>query len=179
MINLLPPKLKKDRRNIMVTNQVIFVLVAGLILLAMTTAAFYIYNTILIGEQNGLEKRIATENSLIPSFKDTEKNISLINSKLTQIDSVDKSRFLWSQVLDAISVSTPKDTKISNLILNADNSAGSIAGNASSRALIALFKEKLESIDIFKSVTFTTSTYSDQTKDYTFTLDFELNLPKR
>lgn len=174
-INLLPPQVKREKKLRSAFKEVYFGLAAIFILLVVLVAAFYAYDLIVRQESRSFENKVSDLNSKMPQYKETESKITEINAKLSKIDTIAAERILWSDILDKISGATPKNTQIKSLSLNGDNKTIQLTGTALSRKEVALMKEKLESMEDFKNVTFSSSSYNPATNDYGFSLLFELN----
>jgi len=175
-INLLPPQIKREKRLRSTFKEAYFGFIAMFVLLVVLVLAFYAYDLIIVNQSRSFENSIADLNSSMPQYKETENRIIEINAKLSRIDAIAADRILWSAVLDEISRATPKNVQIKSLALNGDNKTVQLTGTALSRTEIALMKEKLESMEDFQNVTFSSSSYNSTTNDYGFSLSFELNI---
>lgn len=174
-INLLPPQFKNEKRYRSVFREAIFGLSAILFLVVFFSVAFFAYYTYLKSDLKRTEKEIESVNRELAEYKEVEQKIVEINSRLSKINDANQDRVLWSQILELIGQSTPKNVKIKTLALNQSGSTYSLTGTATERREIALMKEKLEGANDFKNVTFSSSSYNQSSNDYGFTLNFDLN----
>jgi len=172
-INLIPPKLKQQRALSLVSNQVIFGFSVILIMLGIMSGAIFTYNSSLAKDIRKTDASLTEQNKRLKSFKDTESLIKTANQKLDLINETSGERTLWSNIIVEISNFTPKEVQIKAMDLNQDTITAAVAGVATTRKDIAIFKEKLEKGG-FKNVTFTSSTYNQSTNDYTFSLSLGL-----
>lgn len=172
-INLVPPKIKNQKKLEIIFNQIYFGLFIMLIMVALLGFALYTYDTYLVSDLKHSEDNISNIDAKIKSLKDTENLIKDVNSRLGKVNSAKEARTIWSNILTSISNSTPKNVQVRNLSLNDVSSSVNLQGTAETRTDIALYKEKLESVD-FKNVTFSTSTYNELQNNYNFSLSFEL-----
>ncbi len=172
-INLIPPALKKQKELAAISNQIIFGLCVILIMLGIMSGAIFVYNSTLTKDISKTDQDILEQSKRLKSFKDLEALIKTANQKLDKIDDISKGRMIWSKIIVEISNFTPKGVQIKTMDLNQDTNNGVLSGVATTRKDIALFKEKLEKGG-FKNVTFTSSSYNQNTNDYTFSLSVGL-----
>lgn len=173
-INLLPPQIKKEKQIAKALAQFSLVLAAILLLVSMTGAAFYAYNGYLDQFLRRTKDRIEEENTKIKTLKNVEESVKTINGKLSLLEAKENERLYFSSVLDRVSANTPKAIEIKSLNIIKESLGATITGSAISRTDIALMKEKMEASGYFKNVTFTSSTYTDATSSYSFSLTFEI-----
>lgn len=172
-INLIPPKLKRQKELNTISSQIIFGLFVVLIMLGIMSGAVFIYNSSLIKDIKRTDNNLTEQNKRLKNLKDIEALIKTANLKLDRIDEGSKSRITWSKIIVEISNFTPKGVQIKTMDLNQETNNAALSGIAITRKDIALFKEKLEKGG-FKNVTFTSSSYSQSTNDYTFSLSLSL-----
>jgi Tfp pilus assembly protein PilN len=172
-INLIPPRLKKQKGIDYISNQIIFGLIVILFMLGILSLALFTYDSSIKADISKSESRLAEQDKRLKEFKDTENLIKTANQKLAKIDELLKEKTIWSEAIAKISKVTPKSVEIKTMDLNHDSSKVNISGIATTRKDIALFKEGLEKSS-FKNVTFTSSSYNQSTNDYTFSLTLEL-----
>jgi len=177
-INLIPPKIKQERK----LNKTLYEAVLGFwIIFACTiifASAIYFYNSSLSSSLQSWQEKIDDQKTKNKPLAETESKIQKLNNKLIKIDNLITSRTNWSTVLESIASATPKNIQVTNL--NLDRASGQIAiqGIATTRTDIAFMKEKLEENDKFSTVTFSTSSFNEQTNDYNFNLNMNLNQKK-
>lgn len=172
-INLIPPKLKfqKELKNIL--SQSIFGFLVVFLMLAIMAGALYAYNSSLQGDLKKNATMLEEQSKRLKGFQEIDNSVRVANNKLSSIDTVLKNRASWSDIVTNISSFTPKSVQIKTMDLNSDLGTVVIQGVALTRKDIALFKEKLEKSN-FQNVTFTSSSYSQSTDDYTFSLTLGL-----
>ncbi|HOX41078.1 MAG TPA: PilN domain-containing protein [bacterium] len=177
MINLLPPQLRSEKRINQIINQGIFAVVSLAILFGVWFSALIIYNRYLVNDLRAAEQKALEQKTKQTQFIQLRDKIEEANKKLDSIDKVSKERIHWTQVLSLIGTSVSKNMQIKNLALSSETGIISLSGAATSRTDIAITKEKLESLPLFKNVTFQSSSYNSTTNDYNFSLTFELSRP--
>ncbi len=178
MINLIPPKIKRERRNKAIIFEITGGIIAVLVMFIIFSIALNLYNQTLTNQLKRSNEEIHSLNKKVALYKETEDMIKNINTKLDQIKETSNSRILWSTVLNNIGSSTPKNLQIKSLNANKNANVVSITGAAIDRKTIASMKEMLEKNNQFTNVTFSTSTYNQTTNDYTFSLSLEIKQTK-
>lgn len=171
-INLIPPKLKKEKDS-RKTAGIFFtflniILMVLIIVTSTCVAANYYYKKDL----KTIKDRTDEQQITLSKFSDLKTEVSTVNSKLDVINNIDSSRILWSNIVAEIGRCTPTEVQIKTLT-STDNKI-TITGNAATRRDIAKFKEKLESSKNFKNVVFTSSSLIEESNNYGFDLNCEL-----
>ena len=173
-INLIPPKLRKEK-ELMKTVNLVFLFASFLLIILIGAAALvygadYQKKTQLRGVQKSLDDQVVT----LKKYEDIEKEIESLNSKLKTIDSLSSKKIIWSSILDEIAKDTPVAMQIKTLSLDKETGKISITGFADTRRDIAKLKEKMDNSKYFKNVVFASSNYSEETKNYSFSISCEL-----
>lgn len=174
MINLIPPQLKRTyliRKRINYFSSTVFSCLI-LSVLVFFLATYLNYNFKLKLEKT--QGRVETAKKESARFSDLEEKINQTNAKLIKIDSVDKTRVLWSVVLTELANCTPQDVRLQNLSLDQNSAKIALTGEAETRREIAKYKEKLESSQYFKNIVFISSALNEQKNNYSFSMTAEL-----
>lgn len=171
-INLIPPKLKKEK-DFRKTTGIFFtflniILIVIIIVTSTCVAANYFYEQ----DSKKLQNQINDQQTALIKFSSLKSEVSTVNSKLDIINNIDSSRILWSNIVLELGRCTPAEVQIKTLT-SSENKI-TIAGSAATRRDIAKFKEKLESSKNFKNVIFTSSSLTEESSDYNFDLNCEL-----
>lgn len=172
-INLIPPPLKHQKEINYIFNQIVFGLFILLFMLGIMVLALFIYDSSIKEDIIKSQNRLSDQEKNLKDYKSTESSLKSINQKLLNIDGVLKEKVIWSEILARISGVTPKTVQVKTMDLYSDSSKTTISGVAVTRKDIAIFKEELEK-NSFNNVVFTSSSYNQNTDDYTFSLSFEL-----
>lgn len=130
--------------------------------------ANHYYRNDLVSIQN----QIKDQQIVLSKFSDLKSEVKIVNSKLDIIDNIDSTRVLWSNIVSEIGRCTPTEVQIKTL--TSSEGKLTIAGSAATRRDIAKFKEKLESSKNFQNVIFTSSSLIEDSNDYGFNLNCEL-----
>ena len=173
-INLIPPKLKKERKERKTTALFFTFLTFYLILFCILSAVIYLADTYIKKSLSNMDVQIAEETLKANNYKDVEANIKLVNGKLDSIKKEETSKIYWSKILDELARSTPENAQIKILSSSTENKSLNITGDAASRRDIAKLKDKMEDSKYFKNVNFSTSSYNETDKNFTFNLTCEL-----
>lgn len=172
-VNLIPPKLKAQKELTNILSQIIFGLAIVLLMLTIMAGALYVYSSSIQNDLRGNKETLEEQSKRLKGFLDIENLVKKSNKKLSAIDNVLTTRAAWSDVIVNISGFTPPNVQIKSMDLNSTSHTVTIQGVATTRKDIALFKEKLETSN-FKNVTFASSSYNQNTDDYTFSLSLAL-----
>ena len=173
-INLIPTKIKEEREKAKIMNELLIFLIAYFLLFCVLTSTIYLTNFYLKTNISSLNTNIEQENIKLKEFTDTEKQLISTNQKLTSIQQIDTDRIIWSNVLTELLSLLPNTTQLNSISTDGTNKLITLSGNAKSRTDIANLKDKLEDSGYFKNITFSTSSYNDQTAVYSFKLLAEL-----
>lgn len=176
-INLLPPELKlkriKVKHNASLMGVCLVIVIATIVLGVIASSA-----------KKTLEAHLGnTQDQITSADKDktTQELIDmalLINDRATTYSTINKTRAIWSQVLQELSNDTPADVQFETFTANSEKSPNFVlSGNTSSEREIIKFKDKLSTSSFFKNVTFKDSSLNaGQTgaQAVKFTLEFDL-----
>ena len=173
-INLIPPKIKKERASQRTYGSIVFGIVMLGLLIIVTTSIFLISNIVVNKEVADTQTRINDQEATIVKYKDLVNKINTTNDKLKILDSYDANKILWSIVLTNLASSTPEAVQLTNFTITQNGLKGSVNGAAATLRDTAKLREKMEDSKYFKNVSFTTSAYRDSTTDYSFTISFEI-----
>ncbi|MEI6498946.1 MAG: PilN domain-containing protein [bacterium] len=173
-INLIPPQARKERRTKQLLSSLYFAASAILIFLVLISGLIFATNYFVLSDIQNLDKKISAKTDEAAKYKELETSIRQTNQKISIIKKTDAERIIWSEVISEIAASTPAKIKLNSLSLNKDTKTTSMSGTAETRKDIADMKDELENSILFKNVTFTSSAYNSANKNYTFTLDAEM-----
>lgn len=173
-INLLPPKIKQEKKIKKIISLVSLFLIGIFIILLITIGGIFAADAYSKNDIGKIDQKIADQNSLLLRYKDTENTIKNINAKLQSIAAADPERTLWSNVLIEISNDTPTMIQIRTLTLNKTGNKIDISGYAETRSDIAKFKEKLENSKYFQNATFTSSVHNEEQGNFSYNISCEL-----
>lgn len=178
-INLLPPELKLKRLNAkknasLVSICIVVILVVVVIAILGKSFASTI-DAHLATTKNDIEKN----NSMLDQYQELKDTALFINDRWSATQKIDETRVYWSQVLQDLINSVPKNVQFENVVVQIDKSPNFVLqGNTTTEREIIKFKEKLENSIFFKNVAFKSAslTADTQTKAETlsFTLEFDL-----
>ncbi len=133
MINLLPPSVKEQtayaKRNTVVVHYLWLVSIL-VVLLGVSFGSTYIY---LNQRVSGIDNELASKQSIIDSYKPTQKSAKALNERVAAIKAIQASQPRFSQLLDDIAKFTLKGTSITSLSLTGeDNKPVMISATAES-----------------------------------------------
>lgn len=171
-INLIPPNLKKEKDFRRTTGIFFSFLNIILVVLFIVTATCVTANYYYKKDLDSVEKQIDEQKIVLGKFASLKSEVSTVNSKLDIINNIDSTRILWSNIIAEIGRCTPTEVQIKTL--TSSDKKITLSGNAATRRDIAKFKEKLESSKNFKNVIFTSSSLIQESDDYGFDLNAEL-----
>lgn len=177
-INLIPPKLKKEKDFKKILKLVSESLVIIFFMMILVTFTVFAVDFLTKKDTAKLEKDIKTQEDQLVTYKDIESRVTVANSKLEKIDAINSSRILWTTVLKDLANDTPKNVQMKSIAADASTGKITIAGIAATRRDIALLKEKTEESKFFKNVTFYSSSYNTTDDNYSFNLSCELENTK-
>lgn len=171
-INLIPPKFKKE--NEFRKTSGIFVMFLNLILvvLMIVTGTCLTANYYYKKDLNNIKSQINDQTIILSKYADLKKEVAVINAKLDIINNIDATRILWSSIIAELGRCTPTEVQIKTFT-SKDNKI-TLTGSAATRRDIAKFKEKLEASKNFKNVVFTSSSLNEESNDYGFDLNCEI-----
>jgi len=177
-INLLPPELKLRRIKAKHTASLVSVcLVIVLVTIILGVIAQAAKDTIEAHLGN-TQASVDQSNNLQGETKTLVEDALLINDRAQATNEVNKTRAIWSQVLQELSNDTPPTVQFETVTANATQSPNFVlAGNTSAEVEIIKFKAKLESSGFFKNVTFKNSSLNAAATTggaIKFTLEFDL-----
>lgn len=171
-VNLIPPQLKKEKETRKTSGVVFAFLNIILVVLLIVTATCIAANFYYKKDIAKIRTQIDEQKVVLSKFSDLKAEVATVNSKLDIISSIDSSRVLWSNIISEIGRCTPTEVQIKTL--TSSDQKITLSGFAATRRDIAKFKEKLESSKNFKNVIFTSSSLNQETGDYGFDLNAEL-----
>jgi len=178
-INLLPPELKLRRIKAKHTASLISVcLVIVFVTVILGVIARSAKETIE-AHLGSTQDSVKESNNLSGENKTLVDNVLLINDRAQATKEVNKTRAIWSQVLQELSNDTPASVQFETVTANSEQSPNfTLSGNTNSEVEIIKFKEKLEASGFFKNVTFKNSSLNAGTEisgqTIKFTLEFDL-----
>jgi len=171
-INLIPPKLKKEKEFRKTSGIFIMFLNIIMVVLLIVTGTCLTANYFYTKDLNNIKSQIAEQQLVLSKYADLKKEVANVNAKLDKINNIDTTRILWSNIVAELGRCTPTEVQIKTFS-SKDNKI-SLTGSAATRRDIAKFKEKLEASKNFKNIVFTSSSLNETTNDYGFDLNCEL-----
>lgn len=173
-INLIPPKLKKEKEYKKIVGVCVSSLFVLFLVCLIVTATIMADNFFQSKDRISLNQKIDQQKRLIKTYSEIEAQINQTNQKLSNLDNLNNGRVLWSEVISELARSTPGAVQIKNLVSNAESKKLTMTGTAKERRDIAKFKEKLENSSAFTDVVFTSSSHNAETNDFSWSLSCEL-----
>lgn len=173
-INLLPPKLKKEKELKRFFNLAVISLSLIFIILLLFTGIIYSADLSTKNQISKTDSDILEQTVTLKKLSTTEQKVGVINSKLDKIGQIDSARVIWSNVIKDMANDTPQKVQIKTLSMNKETNKVELSGSAATRRDIAAFKDKIEESKYFKNVTFYTSSHSTETDSYSFNMSCEL-----
>jgi Tfp pilus assembly protein PilN len=178
-INLIPPKLKKERQLETYVKAGTSYLGLVLFILLLVSATIFISNQLTEYDIASTKTKIEATNEQIAKYKEVETSLNKINSKMEKISSQEENNVIWSKVAQELGNSTPIEVQVLSLTLKSDNRSINVSGMAKTRRDIAKMKEKMEDSGFFKNITFSSNSVYNSTQDlFSFTLNGELETIK-
>ncbi len=173
MINLIPPRIKKQqamkRLTAIVSTAMLSIVVMSLIVLG----AIYAVDSIVKSELAISEQNLADSELKIKSLTDIESRINAVNGKLTRLDGLKKKSITWTDVMSKFNAAVPEKVQITSMQMDTTSSKFTLNGLAPSRREIVMLQTKLEDSDYFSGVTFGSSTLNTTNNSFTFSLTGE------
>lgn len=178
-INLLSPELKLRRieakRNASLIGICIVIILVVVVIAIIGRSLEATFKDRLSTAKSDVEKNTGQ----LEESKDLENLALLINDRAKATDTINKTRVIWSQVIQELINSVPADVQFDNLTANTEKSPNFILqGNTTTEREIIKFKEKLENSSVFKNVNFKNSSLqtdpTTQVQTLKFTLEFDL-----
>lgn len=183
-INLLPRNIVivefKKRRKFFLSLLVIIIL----FMLATIYIWLQIKITQLKRDEAKLDSALRQSSFKISIIDDLEKQNEGIKKKLSILDSLDKDRLIWSEVIEEIKGVIPDKLFLTNLNFSPDKELA-IRGQSSDSKSIAVFIYLLEKTDCIKNVRLKgvqqnpNALKFEQSHVFSFELTFELNYEDR
>lgn len=178
-INLLPPELKMKRIEAKRNASLISICLVIVIIFAVLGVLARSFETTISGYLGTAKVNIDKETSDLDQYQDFKNLALLINDRRQTTDEIDKTRVIWSQVLQELNYSVPSEIQFESLIVKFDKSPNFVLqGNTTNDREIIKFKEKLEDSLFFKDVSFKTSSLTGEKANQKLTFTLEFNLEK-
>jgi Tfp pilus assembly protein PilN len=178
-LNLLPPEIKQKIVEAKKSaNTVSWCLVCVLVLLFLGFVLYSVKTMLLAPNLENIKQNIADATQKMSSFSDLEKEALFLNERATIAEKIESSRANWSQIVQELANSVPTNVQFTNLSADVTKSPNFILqGKTLTERDIISFKDKLDESNFFKNVNFKSSTASagsEESKNITFSLDFDL-----
>ncbi|MFA5926795.1 MAG: PilN domain-containing protein [Patescibacteria group bacterium] len=177
-INLLPPKLKKQKGVEKKLRSVLLGLIYLAAMILVLSGVLFSFNIVNKNELDQVIARTEAYKTEAKAYSEIKEKITKTNSKLDKISQIDNNRVLWSVIIAEIEILTPAQVTIRTMDLSHDSKIINTVGKAESRYDVVLFKDKLEASPFFKNVTFSSSSFNPDENNYSFALKFELEKNK-
>ncbi|OQA04436.1 MAG: Fimbrial assembly protein (PilN) [bacterium ADurb.Bin400] len=173
-INLIPPKLKREKKLKKTVNKVfVFSVFASIALAVVSVMILSISHSV----KSRFKQVEQAHESLIEEsrkFAELETQIALTNDKLVKIDKAKKGTVLWSQVIQELATVMPEKVSLKTLTMDQEKKGVNIGGEARSLRDIAKLKEKMTRSPYFQNVFFKTSSWNHDIGTLNFSLTAEL-----
>lgn len=114
-INLLPPKLKKEKELKRFFNLAVISLFLVFIILLLFTGVIYSAGLSTKNQISKNDAEILEQTVILKKLSDTEQKVGVINSKLDKIGQIDSARVIWSNVIKDMANDTPQKVQIKTL----------------------------------------------------------------
>lgn len=178
-LNLLPPEIKQKITDAKKSaNMVSWCLVIVLVFLFLGFVLYSVKNMLLAPNLDNVKQNIADATQKMASFSDLEKDALFLNERANIATQIETSRASWSQIIQELANSVPTNVQFSSLSADTAKSPNFVLqGKTITEREIISFKDKLEESNFFKNVAFKSSTTSggaEETKNLTFSLEFDL-----
>jgi Tfp pilus assembly protein PilN len=178
-INLLPPELKLKRIEAKRNASLIGICLVIVLVVAVIAVIGRSLEATVKDRLSAAKSEVEKNTGQLEESKDLENLALLINDRAKTTDTINKTRVIWSQVIQELANSAPADVQFDNLTANSEKSPNFILqGNTTTEREIIKFKEKLENSPVFKNVNFKNSSLQNdsttQTQKLKFTLEFDL-----
>jgi len=178
-INLLPPELKLKRIEAKRNASLIGICLVIVLVVAVIAVIGRSLEATVKDRLSAAKSEVEKNTGQLEESKDLENLALLINDRAKTTDTINKTRVIWSQVIQELANSAPADVQFDNLTANTEKSPNFILqGNTTTEREIIKFKEKLENSPVFKNVNFKNSSLqtdsTTQTQKLKFTLEFDL-----
>ncbi len=177
MINLLPPKEKKEIRQEETFRLVLILGIIFLIFLICFSLILTSINIILSGEAEAqriiYEQR--EEEFETPQMQTLQRDFTSFNQTISQLDSFYQNQINLTEVLEKISQTLPQGAYLTNLIISSKKEREldcSLIGFSPTRKTLLEFKANLEVEESFKEVSFPPTNWVEP-KNIDFTVNFE------
>jgi len=178
-VNLLPPELKLKRIEAKRNASLIGICLVIVLVVAVIAVIGRSLEATVKDRLSAAKSEVEKNTGQLEESKDLENLALLINDRAKTTDTINKTRVIWSQVIQELANSAPADVQFDNLTANSEKSPNFILqGNTTTEREIIKFKEKLENSPVFKNVNFKNSSLQNdsttQTQKLKFTLEFDL-----
>ncbi len=170
MINLLPPKVKKEQKVKMISGQINIAIVAMGIMVALTYSAVHLVNYFIEKDLNRNNNSLNETNVAISNLKPVRDQVDQINAKINKIDQIKSKRIDWSTFILNFNASIPEKVIITSFQADQEKGTFSISAAAETREEIVKLQGKLESLDNLKNLSFQNSTFDATNNYYTFSM---------
>ncbi len=170
MINLLPPKIKKEQKVKLISGQINTAIVVLSIMVALTYTAVHFVNYFLKVVLDRNTQTLTETNIEKVGLKPIREQVDQINTKINKIDQLKSERIEWSIFIQNFNTVIP--TKVSISSMSVDKKAGSfnISASAETREDIVKLQARLESLDNLKNLSFQNSTFDSTNNCYNFNM---------
>ena len=168
MINLLPPSTKE---NLQKEEKYRLILILGTLVLLF----LFSLSLILFAVKIYISGQVESQKILVRDFQaqDAEKEIKLINKKLSNLNSFYENQTSWTRFLERISGTIPEGIYLTTLSLSPPEAR--ITGYSPTREVLFNFKKRLEQEPDFQKIDLPPSDWA-KPKDIDFHLTFEISL---
>ncbi|OQB06699.1 MAG: hypothetical protein BWY19_00049 [bacterium ADurb.Bin212] len=170
MINLLPPKIKKEQKIKKLSVQISGAMLTLLIMVVMTYSAVYFVNFFLDAQLTKNKQQLDETKVEISKLKSIEDDVNTINQKLGKLETLDKDRVEWSAFFKEINSSIPEKVLVNSIQVDKTKKTFSISAAAETRADIVKLQAKLEEMELLKSLSFQSSVFDEKNGFFTFSM---------
>lgn len=181
MINLLPPE---EKEELLLEQKKRIIIILGILVLFFLICLFLfsflvkIYLEIQVVSQKELFQEIE-KGSLQSEMQGLKSKITLINQDLTKLEQFYKEKIYFSEILEKISQTIPRDVYLTNFSATISPAEKKslikifLSGFAPTREILFEFNKKLEEESDFKNISFPAANWI-KPRDINFFVSFEI-----
>jgi Tfp pilus assembly protein PilN len=172
IINLLSPKQKQEikiKRICIIIRELVmlFLLFTSIIAIFLVASKYYL--------EQQLTDLIIKNASEIKISQEINRQITIINQKIDDLEKIQQDFHHWSSFFAEISALTPDDIYLQSSKINSQDSTFKLSGIAATRDSLINFKEKIENSPLFSKVNLPLVDLLAKTNNK-FNIETEINL---
>jgi len=174
VINLIPPKIKREQYIKKIAGIVFSSLFVMTLILLITFIAIYGINYYLEQVLANTEQELSEAEAKVASLETIEEDVNTINAKIKKIDGIMSDNVNWDVMINDFNSSIPDQVKINILTIDWENQTISMTGIGETRREIVKLQEKLNASSYFENLNFSTSAYTSTYEAYSFNMTGEV-----